>query len=117
MSDKLILQVWKNFPVSGASLNVLQAIAEAASDQGSVYLSMAQLASLSRLSVSTTFAAVKALRKDRWIVTSRIMGHGGKLIYQLHLSKLESSIRPVLEENLIKSQRILNEVTSRLQQT
>jgi DNA-binding IclR family transcriptional regulator len=117
MSDKLILQVWKNFPVSGASLNVLQAIAEVASDQGSVCLSMAQLASLSRLSVSTIFAAVKALRKDRWVVTDRIMGRGGVLIYQINLRLLERSIRPVREENLTVSERKLNEITSRLQQT
>jgi DNA-binding IclR family transcriptional regulator len=98
-------------------LNVLQAIAEAAFDQGNVYLPMARLASLSRLSVSTTFAAVKALRKDRWLVTDRKLGRGGALIYQLNLRLLERSIRPVREEKLTKSQRIFNEVTSRPQQT
>jgi hypothetical protein len=105
MSDKLIQQVWKNFPEGGASLNVLLAIAEVANEEGNCHLPIAQLAAGSRLSTSTTFVAVKALRRDRWIVTHRMMGRGGKLIYQFNISKLARSSRQDRKENFTRAQR------------
>jgi hypothetical protein len=93
MSDKLIQQVWKNFPEGGAPLNMMLAIAESASEQGGCHLPAARLAYLSRMSRSTAFAAIDGLRKARWIATSRMMGRGGLCLYQLNLSKLDRSVR------------------------
>ena len=83
MSEKLTHQVWTNFPEGGSRLQVLQAIAEAANDQGNCYPALSQLAILARMSRSNVWRSLKRLRKDRWIVTDRVLGRGGVLIIQI----------------------------------
>jgi hypothetical protein len=41
MSERLLQRVWTNFPGGGSRLQVLQAIAEAANEQGNCYPSLA----------------------------------------------------------------------------
>lgn len=94
MSDKLLVQVWSNFPGNGADLRVFMAIAEAADDHGSVYCAMAPLAAAARITVATAQPAIQRLRRDRWIVASAILGRGRSLAYQINLAKLERSVRP-----------------------
>lgn len=93
MSEKLTHQVWTNFPEGGSRLQVLQAIAEAANDQGNCYPALSQLAILARMSRSNVWRSLKRLRKDRWIVTDRVLGRGGVLIIQINLPKLGRSCR------------------------
>ena len=94
MSDELIWLAWTNFPGKGSKLAVLMAIAEACNSHGSGHLHIAELAGISRLSPSTVFVSIKALRKERWIFTDRITGQGGTLIFQLNVPKLGRSTRP-----------------------
>src|SRR4051794_16945301 len=95
--------VWRNFPGNGAKLNVLQAIAEMANEAGNFYASMQTLAERSRVSPSTVFVAVKALRRDRWIVTDRFLGQGGVLVFQLNLPKLDRANRLLAGFDLAES--------------
>jgi len=88
MSDKLICLVWGRFPGRSCELLVLLAIASACSDQGNCYIPVAVLAKSAGLSSSTAFAAIKGLRKERWIVTHRRLGRGGRLIFQMNISQL-----------------------------
>lgn len=69
-------QVWTNFPDGDSRLQVLQAIAEAANEQGNCYPSLAQLAFAARMSRSSVWRALKRLRRERWIVTDRVLGRG-----------------------------------------
>jgi hypothetical protein len=94
MSDDLIWLAWRNFPGRGSRLAVLMAIAEACNSHGSGHLHIAELAGISRLSPSTVFVSIKALRKERWIFTDRITGQGGTLIFQINGPKLSRSTRP-----------------------
>jgi hypothetical protein len=116
MSDKLICRVWRSFPKGGASLNVLMALAERCNEGGSCWLPLSRLAKLARLSPSTTFAAVNALRKDRWIVTSRMMGQGGMNVYQLNVPLLIRSAREGLgleEDEVTRASRKAREQSVR----
>ena len=99
MSTELVEMVWSNFPEGGSKLAVLMAIAEAASPAGNCGVPLARLAGSSRVSVSTAFLAVKALRRDRWILTSRIQGQGGILVMQVNLPKLQRSVKPDYDPN------------------
>ena len=94
MSTELTNKVWVHFPGGCSKLAVLMGIAEACNSEGNCGLPLAKLAGFSRVSVSTAFVAVKALRLDRWIVTSRIQGQGGTLVMQINLPKLNRSTRP-----------------------
>jgi hypothetical protein len=94
MSDSLIWLVWRNFPGKGGKLAVLTAIAESCNSHGNGHRHIAELAGISRLSKSTVFVAIKALRKDRWIFTDRVTGQGGFLIFQINLPKLNRNVRP-----------------------
>jgi hypothetical protein len=87
-------KVWANFPGGGSELAVLMGIAEACNSEGNCGLPLAKLAGFSRVSVSTVCLAVKALRRERWIVTDRILGPGGVLVMQINLPKLNRSTRP-----------------------
>lgn len=93
MSDSLRCIVWRNFPGKGAKLSVLMAIAEVCNSFGSGHRHIAELAEISRLSPSTVFISIKALRKDRWIFTDRMTGQGGTLIFQINVPKLSRSTR------------------------
>jgi hypothetical protein len=92
MSTDLINKVWANFPGGGSELAVLMAIAEACNSEGNCGVPLAKLAGFARVSTSTAFVAVKSLRAQRWIVTSRI--GRGILVMQLHTPKLRLSKRP-----------------------
>jgi CTP-dependent riboflavin kinase len=93
MSEKLLQLVWRNFPEGGSRLQVLQAVAEAANEQGNCYPSLAHLAVAARMSRSSAWRALKRLRRERWIVTDRILGRGGVLILQINVPKLGRSCR------------------------
>ena len=93
MSEKLLQRVWTNFPGGGSRLQILQAVAEAANEQGNCYPSLAQLAAAARMSRSNAWRALKRLRQERWIVADRVLGRGGVLILQLNLPKLGRSLR------------------------
>ena len=93
MSEKLLRLVWTNFPAGGSRLQVLQAIAEAANEQGNCYPSLTRLALGARMSRSSTWRALRRLRRERWIVTDRVLGRGGVLILQINLPKLAKSGR------------------------
>ncbi len=88
MSDRLICHVWKSFPTGGPCRTVMMAIAESASEQGNSARHIRDLAAVCQLSQSTVFVALKALRKERWIITDRVLGQGGTLIFQINTSKL-----------------------------
>jgi hypothetical protein len=96
MSDGLIWLTWTNFPGKGSRLAVLTAIAEVCNPHGTGHRHIAELAGMSRLSPSTVFVAIKALRRDRWILTDRVTGQGGTLIFQINVPKLSRSVRPGL---------------------
>jgi len=87
-------KVWFNFPGGGSELAILMAIAEACNLAGNCGLPLSKLAGSARLSPSTAFVAVKALRRERWIVASRINGQGGILVLQINIPKLERTLRP-----------------------
>jgi len=70
------------------------AIAEGCNSQGNCHPTIAMLAGMSRLSPYTVFAAIKAPRRDRWILTDRVTGQGGFLIFQINIPKLSRSVRP-----------------------
>lgn len=93
MSEKVMQLVWTHFPGGGSRLQVLQAVAEAANEQGNCYPSLAQLALAARMSRSSTWRALMCLRQERWIVTDRVLGRGGVLILQINLPKLSRSRR------------------------
>jgi hypothetical protein len=93
MSEKLLRLVWTNFPGGGSRLLVLQAVAEAANDQGNCYPSLAQLALAARTSRSNVWRALKRLRQERWVVADRILGRNGVLVLQINLPKLARSTR------------------------
>jgi hypothetical protein len=93
MSDGLVLLTWSNYPGRSSKLAVLTAIAEGCNSQGHCHPHIAELAGISRLSRSTVFIAIKALRKDRWIFTDRVTGQGGFLIFQINVPKLRRSTR------------------------
>ena len=94
MSTELINKVWLSFPGGGSELAVLMAIAEACNSEGNCGLPLAKLAGFARVSLSTAFVAVKALRVKRWIVTDRILGQGGILVMQIAVQRLSRSTRP-----------------------
>lgn len=93
MSDVLVVEVWKQYPEGGPVLCVLQALAEASNDRGNCYLTMAQIAAMARVSLRSALRAIQHLRRDRWIVTSRMLGRGATLVYQINLPKLRRSSR------------------------
>jgi hypothetical protein len=93
MSERLLRLVWTNFPGGGSRLQVLQAVAEAANEQGNCYPSLAQLSLAARMSRSNAWRALKRLRQDRWIVADRILGRRGVLVLQINLPKLDRSTR------------------------
>ena len=74
-------------------MQVLQAVAEAANEQGNCYPSLAQFAAAARMSRSNAWRTLKHLRQERWIVTNRILGRGGVLILQINLQKLAGCTR------------------------
>lgn len=113
MSDRLVCQVWRSFPRGGSTLHVLQALAETCDEGGACWLPLRKLATLARLSPSTAFAAVKALRRERWIVTSRIMGQGGVLVYRLNLPLLMRSAREGIEPEVDEVTRASRKVRER----
>lgn len=94
MSKELVDLTWSNFPEGGSKLAILMAIAEASNREGNCGIPLAKLAGFSRVSLSTAFIAVKALRQERWIVTDRIRGQGGILVMQIAIPKLNRSTRP-----------------------
>ena len=75
-------------------MQVLQAVAEAANEQGNCYPSLAQFAAAARMSRSNAWRTLKHLRQERWIVTNRILGRGGVLILQINLQKLAGVYTP-----------------------
>ena len=77
-------------------MSVFQALAELANEQGSCHVQIVQLAINSRRSPSTVSAAIRTLRRERWIVTDRILGRGGVLIFQINLPRLARSRRPLV---------------------
>jgi hypothetical protein len=105
MSDRLLLMVRKQYPEGGVGLNLLEAIAEAANEDGNCYLTMGHLAALARITRGATLTNIAKLRDARWIVTDRIMGKGSKLIYQLNIAKLQRSSRPNVNPDTIRSQQ------------
>jgi len=93
MSATLVCAVWDRFPGGGSELSVLQAIAFHANERGSCYVPIASLAKTARVSPSTVSRVLKALRRERWIATDRIMGQGGTLIFQINIPKVLGSER------------------------
>ena len=93
MSQELTQLVWSNFPGKGSELLVLMGIAEVCNSLGNCHPHIEQLATSTRLSSSTVFVAIKALRRGRWIVTDRVTGQGGTLIFQINTQKLARSRR------------------------
>ena len=91
MSEELIRLVYTNFR-QGSRLAVLMAIAEVCNLHEPDTVT-SQLAGISRLSPSTVFVSIKALRRERWIFTDRITGQGGTLIFQLNVPKLGRGFR------------------------
>ena len=94
MSDRLLLKVWGRCSEGGSPLALLQAIAEAANEQGNCYLPVADLAAAARMSRENAFRALRRLKADRWVITSRILGQGGTLVFQVNEPKLGRSARP-----------------------
>lgn len=107
MSANLILAVWAHYPGGGAELNVLQSIAEASNEQGNCYLSVSELAAGARLSRSSALRAIRKLRSARYIVSSRILGRGGKQINQVNLPLLRRCERPGADAVTISASREL----------
>ena len=106
MSAALLQLVWERYPQPGARLNVLQAIAEAANEQGNCYVTVTQIGAAARLSRSAAQRAVNQLRDERWIVTSRMLGQGARLVYQLNLPKLTRSCRDGVDPAAMQAQRL-----------
>jgi hypothetical protein len=105
MSDKMLLTVWRNCPVGGSALLLLAALAEACNEQGNCYVKLADLAAAARISRKSATLATKLLRDERWIVSSRISGQGGKLVYQLNIPKLNRSQREGYNVVAMEAQR------------
>lgn len=93
MSQELKQLVWSKFPGKGSELVVLMAIAEVCNPFGNCNRHIEELSKIARLSPSTVFVAIKALRRSRWIVTDRMAGRGGTLIFQINTPKLTRSQR------------------------
>lgn len=103
MSDRLICQVWKAYPTGGAARVTFLALAELCDERGSCYAKISQIAEIACTSSSTTCVAIQSLRRSRWIVTDRILGQGGMLIFQLNIPKIERTLqgkKPRLPRNL-----------------
>jgi hypothetical protein len=107
MSDRLVGLVWSNFPGKGADLNIFQAIAEAANDQGNVYIAMSPLAAAARITLATACPAIRRLRSARWVIASPILGQGQCLAYQINIPKLERSARRDNDPDVPESDAIL----------
>ena len=105
MSTNLLQAVWSHFPGGGAELPMLLAIAEASNEQGNCYLPLVKLARAARQSRANGHRAISRLRRERWIVTSRMLGKGGQLVYQLNLPKLARSVRPGVDLAHMEAQR------------
>ena len=111
MSDRLLLQVWTKCTEGSSALGLFQAIAESANEQGNCYLPIAYLAAAARMSRKNAFRALRRLREDRWIVTSRILGQGGRLVIQINLPKLARSARPTHDEVVLRQRCRQTEAT------
>ena len=111
MSERLARLVWTNFPGGGSRLPVLQAVAEAANEQGKL-LSLARAACIGGPDVTKQcLARLEASAKERWIVTDRVLGRGGVLILQINLPKLSRSRREDEEKRSLDGAKRLTRAT------
>ncbi len=95
MSNHLLASIWRHFPGCGGHLTVMMAIADLATDQGSCFAPMSEIAHRARIARPTTCNIVKSLRQQKWIVTQRRLGRASILTYQINVNKLLAQ-KPVI---------------------
>jgi DNA-binding IscR family transcriptional regulator len=93
MSKQWMCDVWTNVPLTGTRRAALMAVAQAANEQGNCYLRMKELAPLAGVTRPHLQKCIRFLREERWLVSQRVLGQGGTLVYQLNLAKIKRSAR------------------------
>lgn len=88
MSQRLMRTVWRAYPRSGSRRDVLMALADRATEQGAVVMSVKDLQAATRLSRCTVMRSIRALQSAQWVAVSRGAGKGAKKAYLIDVRRL-----------------------------
>lgn len=85
--------VFAKFPGGGSKLNVLQALAEFANEEGNCYVQIRRLAGAARLTRTQAQISMQWLRTHKWVISGKVRVIGSPLSYQINIPKLQRAER------------------------